>query len=151
MSKPGLMYHFPNREALMLAIVDHAAARLEATMTQALGKALDEATPGERIRAYVETAAHGDASRAEWAAYVQAAYQPELAGPWADRMRPWFALPEGTDPHTRARLTAARLAADGLWAAEATGVFPPDLRDRDAVLAVLRTLTSDVVTEGETR
>ena len=46
------------------------------------------------------------------------------------------------DARTRAALTVARLAADGLWAAEATGVLPPAPGDRDAVVVLIRSLTT---------
>lgn len=140
-TKPGLMYHFPTREALMLAIVDHAAASLEQAMVDHLGGPVADATPAERIRAYAEAAAQGSDSRAEYAAYTEAAYRPGLFGPWRERMARWFDLPAGLDGRTRAALTVARLAADGLWAAEATGVFPPEAADRDAVVALIRSLT----------
>jgi AcrR family transcriptional regulator len=142
-TKPGLMYHFPNRETLMLAIVDHAAASLEAAMVKVLGGPVADAPPAARIRAYAEVAAQGSDSRAEYAIYTEAAYRPSLAGPWLERMARWFDLPVGLDARTRAALTVARLAADGLWAAEATGVFPPRPQDRDAVVALIRSLTDE--------
>lgn len=141
LTKPGLMYHFPTREALMLAIVDHAAARVEELMIEAMGKPLAQSDSIERTRAYVNITARGGFSRAEWAAFVQAAYRPDLAGPWLERMDPWFRLPNDADPALRARLTAARLAADGLWAADATGVFAPTDVDRQATIAVILALT----------
>lgn len=142
-TKPGLMYHFPTREALMLAIVDHAAASVERAMVERLGGPLAEATPAARIRAYAEVAAQGSDSRAEYAVFTEAAYRPSLAGPWLERMGRWFDLPAALDGRTRAALTVARLAADGLWAAEATGVFPPGAADRDAVVALIRSLTTE--------
>jgi AcrR family transcriptional regulator len=146
-TKPGLMYHFPSREALLLAIVDHAAACLEQAMAEILGGPPADATPAERIRAYAEVAARGSDSRAEYAVYTEAAYRPSLSGPWLERLTRWLELPAGLDARTRAALTVARLAADGLWAAEATGVFPPRPEDRAAVLALIRSLTD----EGGTR
>jgi AcrR family transcriptional regulator len=142
-TKPGLMYHFPTREALMLAIVEHAAASLEAAMAEVLGGPVSDAPPAARIRAYAEVAAQGSDSRAEYAIYTEAAYRPSLAGPWLERMARWFDLPPGLDRGTRAALTVARLAADGLWAAEATGVFPPRPGDRAAVVALIRSLTDE--------
>ncbi len=38
LTKPGLMYHFPTKEALMLAVVDHVAERWEALLQQRLGQ-----------------------------------------------------------------------------------------------------------------
>lgn len=141
-TKPGLMYHFPTREALMLAIVDHAAASLERAMVAIAGRPLTDVSPAERIRAYAEVAVRGADCRAEYAIWTEAAYRPSLSGPWLERMTRWFELPDSLEARTRAALTVARLAADGLWAAEATGVFPPQPGDRDAVVALIRSLTT---------
>lgn len=142
LTKPGLMYHFPTREALLLAIVDHAAGRLEQALIEALGQPASSASPAERIRAYVEVAANGMASRAEYAIFTEAAYRPELTEAWTQRMSAWVDLPPDLDPALRVKLQAARLAADGLWAAQATGVFPPNPTERDAIVAFLHALTT---------
>ncbi|WP_020576018.1 TetR/AcrR family transcriptional regulator [Actinopolymorpha alba] len=145
-TKPGLMYHFPTREALLLAIVEHAATRVEAAMHEALsedGLTFEAATPAQRVRAYARVAASGHTSRAEYAVFTEAAYRPALTAPWTECMAAWFDLPTALPESQRARLTLARLAADGLWAAEATGVFPPDPADRTAVLALIDQLTDD--------
>jgi hypothetical protein len=112
-------------------------------MVEIVGRPLAEATPAERIRAYAEVAVRGADCRAEYAIYTEAAYRPSLSGPWLERMARWFELPAGLDARARAALTVARLAADGLWAAEATGVFPPRPEDRDAVVALIRSLTTE--------
>ncbi|MEH1100150.1 TetR/AcrR family transcriptional regulator [Micromonospora sp. CPCC 205561] len=142
LTKPGLMYHFPTRDALLLAIVEHAAGRVEDAMRAALEVPFEQATPAARIRAYARVAYRGDASRAEYAVAAEAAYRPALSGPWVRRLARWFDLPPGLPPTTRARLTLARLAADGLWSAYATGLFPPDPRDRDALVALIEDLTA---------
>lgn len=142
MTKPGLMYHFPTREALLLAIVDHAADRLEQALIEVLDGPADTASPAERIRAYVKVVADGTASRAEYAIFTEAAYRPELTGPWTQRMSVWLKLPPDLDPAQRVTLQTARLAADGLWAAQATGVFPPDSTECAAIVAFLDSLTT---------
>lgn len=142
LSKPGLMYHFPNREALLLAIVEHAASRFDAALLNALGKPFESATTVDRYRAYVQVAAGSEVDRAEYAVYVQASYRPALTRPWVDCVGRWLDIPARTPAGLRARLTTARLAADGLWAANATNVFAPSVRDRDAIAAVLADLTS---------
>lgn len=149
LSEPGLTYHSPTREALLLALVEHAAERVEVALLEQLGKPFEQATAAERHRAYVRVTAGEQVSRAEYAVYAEASYRPALTAPWIERMARRFDLPPGTPPATRPRLTAARLAADGLWAADATGVLLVDPGDRAAVLAALDALTRDVADHSE--
>lgn len=62
LTKPGLLYHFRNRDVLLAAIVDHAAANVENDMTATLGKPLENANATERLLSYVHVAAHGPPS-----------------------------------------------------------------------------------------
>ena len=72
LTKPGLLYHFRNRDVLLAAIVDHAAANVENDMTATLGKPLENANATERLLSYVHVAAHGAAKRAEFIIWGQA-------------------------------------------------------------------------------
>jgi len=145
-TKPGLMYHFPNREALMVALVDHAAAQLVRRMTALLKKDPNVATPGERYSAYITAAADGENSRAEWVLWFESSYRPELQVAWARHLEPWLELPDGIPVAQRARFHTARLAADGLWGAQASGVLAPEAGDRAQILAHI----TGLLHEGET-
>ncbi|MEV6302137.1 TetR/AcrR family transcriptional regulator [Actinoplanes sp. NPDC051861] len=143
LTKPGLMYHFPTKEALMLAVVDHVAAEWVRSMADRLGGSPAEASASDRIRAYVETAFTGRLDRADFAIFFDAVYRDALTEAWERRLRPWLDLPDDLPDSTRARLTAARLAADGYWIAVATGVFAPAERDHAPLTAVMDTLLKD--------
>jgi AcrR family transcriptional regulator len=137
MTKPGLMYHFPTKEALMLAVVEHKAAKWEDAMLLALGVPFEQSTPQSRVAAYAQVTAAGDFDRSDYAIFSDAAYWPVLKVRWVARMAKWFDLPAGLPAAERARLTLVRLAADGLWAADATDVFRPSGADRAAVVALI--------------
>lgn len=109
LSKPGLMYHFSTKEALMLGVVDHVADRWERLLLEQLGRPLETA---------------------------DAHYRTALTEAWVRRIEPWLTLPDDLPAAVRARLTAARLPADGYWTAAATGVFPVPARDRAELLAI---------------
>jgi AcrR family transcriptional regulator len=142
LTKPGLMYHFPTKEALMLAVVDHVADRWERMLLDALRRPLAEASPRQRIRAYVEVAVTGELDRADFAICSDAFYQTTLGPVWSRRFEPWVTLPDDLPEAERGRLTAARLLADGYWMAAATEVLPVPDRDRAALLAVVDELVS---------
>ena len=143
LTKPGLMYHFPTKEALMLAVVDHVAARWEQMMIDHLDGPLATASAAKRIRAYAEVALTERFDRADFAIFFDALYRDALTDAWVRRLQPWLALPDDLPAITRARLTAVRLAADGYWVAASTGVFAPADRDHALLTDVLNTLLED--------
>ncbi|GAA4803467.1 TetR/AcrR family transcriptional regulator [Streptomyces ziwulingensis] len=143
LTKPGLMYHFATKEALMLAVVGHVADRWEQLLLGRLGRPLEAASAHQRIRVYVEVALDGPFDRADFAIYSDAHYRTALTDTWVRRMEPWVTLPDTLPDAVRARLTAARLLADGYWTAAATGVFPVPDHDRVPLLAVAENLLED--------
>src|SRR3712207_2261658 len=140
-SKGGLLYHFPSKEALIGGMIGRLIEGFEA----ALGRELREdrgAGDGRWTRAYAR------ASFAEDRWYLGAsagllagvAEDPALLDPlrrgfrdgqrWAER--------DGIDP---AVATLVRLAADGLFFAELLGFAPPEGVLRKRVLEALLSLT----------
>lgn len=125
LTKPGLMYHFPSKEALMFGLVDHAAKHWARRLTDHTGHTADELTAFDRHRAYVTVATTAEVSRADYWIFSDALYHPRLAKSWNDHLGPWFDT-GGLDPQAASLLTAARFCADGAWMSEATGVFPAE-------------------------
>jgi AcrR family transcriptional regulator len=144
LTKPGLMYHFPTMEALKLAIVDHVAGRWERMLLDRLDGPLDTASPYQRTRAYVEVALTARFDRADYAVCTEALYRDAFHQTWVRRFDPWLRLPDDLPDQDRARLTAARLMADGFWTAAATGAFTVPERDRARLVAI----TDDLLRDG---
>jgi AcrR family transcriptional regulator len=144
LTKAGVLYHFPCREDLVLAVVEHVAHSWEAAMLEVLGRPLADSTPAERIRAYVEVAAGDDVTRGDFAVYADALCRPAHVGPWNEVFSRWFDLTGCTDAE-RARLSCARFAADGLWVAMATGTTPPTPAEHSALVAQIISLTREDV------
>ncbi|MCC5952268.1 MAG: TetR family transcriptional regulator [Acidimicrobiia bacterium] len=134
-SKGGLLYHFPDKDALMEAIVDSVISRFDAAM--AVASAADPA-PGGWARAYVRVCADPEASLPDLAPTMLAvvANRPALLG----RMAAAFGSYQEravADTDDAVAATLLRLAADGLWLADAFGLAPPEGRARDDLLALL--------------
>ncbi|RZQ61514.1 TetR/AcrR family transcriptional regulator [Amycolatopsis suaedae] len=134
LSKGGLIYHFAGKDALMLAVVEHIIGGWEEAMLRELGKPFDEATPGERVRAYTQVFAGASASRADMEILVDSLHNEALLAPWRAMLDRWVAEPKSTVDDAAVDRVVARLAADGLWFAEATGTSGIGTRMRAAVL-----------------
>ena len=131
LTKPGLMYHFPSKQALMVGVVDHAAEHWAQMLAGQAGKPVGELSSFERHRAYVTVATTAEVSRADYWIFSDALYHPTLAEAWSGHLGPWFDT-VGLDAQAVSLLTAARFCADGAWMSEATGVFRFDRPRRRA-------------------
>lgn len=122
LTKPGLMYHFPTKEALMVGLVEYVAERWDHLLREHCGGGPETLTAFERTRAYVTVWTTAEVSRADYWVFSDALYHPRLAREWHRRLSPWNDL-AGLAAEAASLLTAARFCADGAWMAEATGVF----------------------------
>lgn len=142
LTKPGLMYHFPTKEALMLGLVDHVADVWLTEMTERLSVPVSEAPVRERIAAYFRVCLERDADPADIVMLTDPRLRNELTARWAQRLREWFEGIDDLSPAERGRLAAVRLMADGIWFASATGVNAVAPHERRAILAVATEILS---------
>lgn len=142
LTKPGLMYHFPTKEALMTGLVDHVVDAYERELAGRLPEA-EAATVQQRLAAYVDWAFTTTIDRADFVMFTDPRLCEQLTTRWAERLRGWTEVPAELPPARRARLLSARLIADGSWFADASGVFPLEDGERQAVWAVARALLEE--------
>ena len=130
LSKGGVLYHFPTRDALVAAMVTRIIEQFDDDIDSYLPEAgTPEADlPGAYARAYVratlEPVTPGE-ERLGAALLAAAAAEPELVVPlqvaaagWQDRL-----LDDGLDP---ALATLIRMACDGLWLCGLFGLATPE-------------------------
>lgn len=138
-SKGGLLYHFPSKEALVAGMVD-GLCRTFADLAGAAAAA-DPEPAGRAARAYLAASAGELWQSSRWLALVGALLvRPDLLDSW----RAWVAAGRAADKAESADPVAAaivRLAADGLWLAGVLGLPAPDQPLRTAILAELGQLT----------
>ncbi len=139
LTKAGLMYHFPSRDAMMVAIIEHVVSRWQAELQAVLGVPLGESTLTERVRAFVLFAGEGGVTQGEFVVFAEAVRRPELSRPWLEYLQTWFGFGDGVDATS---LLLVWLAANGLWVAEATGILTVDASQRQALLSALIGLTN---------
>jgi AcrR family transcriptional regulator len=120
-SKGGLLYHFPNKEALISSMIDEHLA----SWSNAVETAKDK-EKGAFTRAFVKTTVTPTQLETQLGSGLLAAValNPELLGPVKKHYAAWQREIEndGINPVTA---TLVRLAADGLYFAEVFDLAPP--------------------------
>ena len=146
-SKGGLLYHFPTKDALHEALLDRlldGTDRDVAALADAEAEGGARSEEGRFTRAFVRSSFDpGDAAAFGPAFIAAVAARPDLIDAARARYAEWQRRVEadGIDP---ARATAARLAADGLFFADLLGLAVPTGGLRGDVLRVLLQLCTPV-------
>jgi len=137
-SKGGLLYHYPNKDALISGMIARLIKSFESALIQQADQDDDRAA---WLRAYAQITLDPQLSQAETSAGILAAVaaNPSLLDPLRERYRAWQEQIEsgGIDPSLA---TVIRLAADGLWFAELMGLSPLSDERRQQVLKTLEEL-----------
>lgn len=143
LTRGGLLYHFPSREALLRGIDEHLVQAWEASMQQLLDVPAGQASAVERHAAYMRVSAHS-ATRAELIFMLESVQPDSDVAPWSEAMARWAPPPPRSgeaDPAVWDNFIA-RLAADGLWVYEGmyNGRIDEDVRAGIAqrLMAMLR-------------
>lgn len=138
-SKGGLLYHFPSKEALVAGMVDdlcRAFADLAANAARA-----DPDPAGRSARAYLAASAGSLWHSSRWLALVGGlVVNPDLLDAWRTTVLAGLAADEAenADPVAAA---IARLAADGLWVAGVLGLPGPSESIKNEIQAELGRMT----------
>lgn len=124
-SKGGLLYHFPSKEALVKGMINFYLERFTEEFNLTADKEGD--SPGRWNRSYLTTtfADNHRTPRMSSGLLAAVATDPSLLIPLQERFRSWVALldQDGVDPTTAA---IVHLVADGLWLVELFGLSAPD-------------------------
>ena len=136
LTKPGLMYHFPTKSALMDALVDHVVDSQECELATFLSVPPADATPRERLGAYVRWALQSKHRRSDLVMLSDPKLADRMLGRWTQRFHQWVQVPTDASAVEQARLHAARLLADGAWLADSSNTFPLRDDERPQVLSV---------------
>ncbi len=87
LTKAGLMYHFPTRDSMMIAVIEHVIERWQRELQEVLGVPLEESTLQQRVRAFAAFAGEGGVKLGEFVVFSEAVRRPELSSPWLDYLR----------------------------------------------------------------
>jgi AcrR family transcriptional regulator len=142
-SKGGLLYHFPSKEALVAGLCERMLDGFErtlASLTEADGSA------GSWTRAYLASTVTRSGRPADESAQLMAAILATLGRDSAhlEAVREHFArwhrriAQDGIDPNAA---IIVRLAADGLWLSSLLGLNQLDDTEGPSVISALRSMT----------
>jgi len=140
LTKGGLVYHFPSREEMIVALHEHLAGLWEASMVAQAGKPAADASVTERLEAYARASIQSS-TRAELLLLIEGSTTAEYSQAWNDVLDRWTpSAPTDLGDHTAVEQFMARLAADGLWLHDALAPEPLDqgLREQLAELITER-------------
>jgi len=134
-SKGGLLYHFPTKEALLQGLLAHFVALMGAKLDAYTG----EGGAGAFARAYIRATLEpqDDISHLTSAILAVMAHQPSLLQPLRAQFERWQARAEA-DGLPQGAGTLVRLAMDGLWFADLFDLAPPDPALRERVSRLLQ-------------
>lgn len=88
MTRAGLLYHFPSREALILATHEHLTRSWEQELEASAGNTSDRATDAERHAAYINTCARA-ARRVELLLILESSDNRQLGDLWQQVIDRW--------------------------------------------------------------
>jgi len=144
LSKGGVLYHFPTRDALVAGMVGKIIEEFERDIE---GNMEGGEGPGRFSRAYIRATMAPSSTRPDRedrlgaALIAAAAAEPALLEPLQVAAERWQARLEddGLDPTVA---TVVRLACDGLWLCDLFGLAPPPVALRAGVELELDRLAS---------
>jgi AcrR family transcriptional regulator len=145
LSKGGILYHFPTRDALVAGMVGKIIEEFDRDIEQNLG---DAPGPGQFARAYIRATMTPSSTRPDRedrlgaAVIAAAAAEPALLEPLQVAADRWQSRLEndGLEP---ALATLLRLACDGLWLCDLFGLAPPSAALRTGIELELARLAAD--------
>ncbi|WP_182199745.1 TetR/AcrR family transcriptional regulator [Paraliobacillus salinarum] len=141
-SKGGLLYHFPSKEALVEGMVEHLAKNYREKIAN--NAEADENQRGSWIRSYVDVTFNQTYENKDMNAGLLAAkaVNADLLDPIRNLYEEWqeHIENEGIDPM---KATIIRLATDGIWLAELFDIYHIEEKKKQEVYKVLLKLIDE--------
>lgn len=142
-SKGGLLYHFPSKNALISGMIARSIDRVDAALAEELERA-----DGDYLAAYIRASFRTMADPEQVSRAIQAAIvrDPALLDPLRERFE-HIQLEITRRAPTPALGMLVRLSMDGMWFSEQYQFAPPNKQQKEE----LQTLLMNIVREHTTR
>lgn len=137
-SKGGLLYHYPSKEALVAALISRQIERFESRLERVLSK--EEALPGRWTLAYIQASLVPDElgqTSADFGLIAAVAMNPELLTPLRNKYAQWqrALLADGIPKEAAQTL---RFAVDGIWLCSLLGLGAPTIAETKRMVKWMR-------------
>ncbi|AET58040.1 TetR/AcrR family transcriptional regulator [Paenibacillus terrae] len=141
-SKGGLLYHFPNKDALILGMVEQLSNSFVTEFNERAES--DIHSKGKWTRSYMDTSIFGDKDVNDLYTALSAAQftNPQMLKLLQDDYANIQNKIEN-DELDPVRSTMARLVMDGLWFAEMFGLAPPNEEFKQKIIEELKTYVKE--------
>lgn len=140
LSKGGVLYHYPSKEALIAGMVAFLLEDFDQDVQQLITQ--EAPGPGRWLRAYIRASSEDQFANDAYASLLAAiSTNPQLLEPMRQCYRIWQQQTE-QDGLPPALATVLRLAADGLWFADLFGLATPTGQQRQEIIQTLLDLTN---------
>ncbi len=135
-SKGGFLYHFPTKEALIKAMVEHLNNNWKTKI--ASRSEMDSNEKGKQLRAYVNVTFKEtyDNKNMNYGLLAAKAVKDELLDPVRNQFAEWQEEIEH-DEIDPVKATIIRLAADGIWLAEIFDLYHIDEEKKELIYETL--------------
>ncbi|MFQ3545504.1 TetR/AcrR family transcriptional regulator [Halobacillus rhizosphaerae] len=141
-SKGGLLYHFPSKEALVKGMVEHLAANYQEKIRE--NAEADPVKKGRWTRSFLDVTFNQSYENKDMNAGLMAAkaVNSDLLHPIREAYSNWQHEIEndGLDP---VQATIIRLAIDGIWLSELFDIYQIETTKKDEVYRTLKALTEE--------
>jgi AcrR family transcriptional regulator len=141
-SKGGLLYHFPSKQALLAALVARVLARFDAAKTRVQQRLRRERASALKAYVLAGLADGMTPDRISAALVAAAAENPRLGAPVRERLRSRLAEMVAAG-FAFERAAAVMFAVDGLWLAEMLQISPLAADERRKVVAEMLRLAGE--------
>ncbi|AKK06914.1 transcriptional regulator, TetR family [Corynebacterium mustelae] len=142
LSKSGLIYHFPSRDALLRAMHEQLAHTWEQEMIAAAGGTAENIDERTRVRASFIVMSQS-ATLSDLRLALDAVGNPTMQEPWLDVMRRWSVSEETITKIPR--LYLLNVIADGLWVHDHVNGFVLTDQQRTALVSSALALYDECV------
>lgn len=134
MTKAGVLYHFPSREAMLKALHRYDTLQWKERLEKTAGGKAEELSLAKRLESYIRVNSDS-ATYTDLVLLLETITDKQAANIWVEVLDDWTPpQPPAEFNETELNQIIAQLAADGLWQYEATTRYTLSERAKEQII-----------------